>query len=312
MDSRRIKGYAAGIAAAASYGLNPLFALPLYAEGMTTPVVLLWRYLLALPVVALMMIVRGQPFMPGRRQVVVISFMGLLMGFSSLALFQSYTLMAASIASTLLFLYPLMVALIMTMCFGERLTKSTCMCLAFALGGIGMLYRGEDGAVLSAGGLAWVMSSSLAYAVYIVMINRSGLNRVPPLTLTFWSLVSGSVIFVVWSLSGSGPLLPQSAGAWVCETGLAVFPTAVSLICTAAAVHMIGATPAAILGVFEPVTAVVIGVAVFGETLTLREVIGLVMILGAVTAVVSGGSFGIFRLFRKFAVGIKLYQSHDK
>ncbi len=292
MDLRQIRGYAAGIVAAASYGMNPLFALPLYAAGLSTGPVLLWRYILALPIIALMMIVRGQPFLIPLRQIAVISFMGLLMGFSSLALFQSYTLMAASIASTLLFVYPLMVALIMALFFREKLTVVTCVCLALALGGIGLLYKGDEGASLSVGGLFWVMSSSLAYAVYIVMINRSELNKVPTLTLTFWSLASGSLIFVVWALTGSTQIMPVSLEAWMCVFFLALFPTAVSLACTTSAVHLIGATPTAILGVFEPVTAVIIGIAVFGEKLSVREFCGLILILGAVTAVVSGDSLG--------------------
>lgn len=58
MDSRKIQGYALGFIAAATYGLNPLFALPLMADGMDTPSILFFRYLFAIPIMALMMVAR--------------------------------------------------------------------------------------------------------------------------------------------------------------------------------------------------------------------------------------------------------------
>ena len=71
--------------------------------------------------------------------------MGLLVALSSLTLFLSYNYMAAGIASTLLFVYPIMVALIMAMVFKEKLALQTIVCMLLALGGIGLLYKSEDG-----------------------------------------------------------------------------------------------------------------------------------------------------------------------
>lgn len=292
MTSQKVQGYAAALVAAATYGMNPLFALPLYAEGMGTISVLFWRYVLAVPIIALMAAARGQSFRLDRKQFAVITILGLLMGYSSLALFESYNLMAASIASTLLFVYPLMVAVLMAIFFRERLTVKTCTCLALALGGIGLLYKAADGATLSPAGMAWVMSSSLAYAIYIVYINRSGLATVPTLILTFYSLLAGSVIFIGAGIGEGGITVPSTPLMWGCVLCLALLPTALSMACTTVAVNRIGSTPTAILGVFEPVTAIVIGVAVFGEQLTPRDVTGLVLIITAVTIVVAGSSFG--------------------
>ena len=71
---------------------------------------------------------------------------------------------------------------------------------------------------------------------------------------------------------------------------LAVFPTAISFLCTTGAIQYIGSTPTAILGALEPVTAIFFGIAVFGESLTVRESFGLVMIIVAVTFVIAGGN----------------------
>ena len=60
--SRKIKGYTLGAIAAASYGTNPLFTLPLYAEGISPDSVLFFRYLFALPILAIMLKSRGRSF----------------------------------------------------------------------------------------------------------------------------------------------------------------------------------------------------------------------------------------------------------
>lgn len=287
----KIKGYFFGVLAAATYGMNPLFALPLYDEGMDANSVLLLRYLVALPILWLMAAARGRNLKVKRCNTLPLAVLGLLMGLSSYGLFASYTYMDAGIASTLLFVYPLMVALIMTGLYHERLTAQTVVCLTVALGGIWMLSRNEAGVALSAAGVAWVVVSALAYAVYIVAVNRiPSMRDVPTLTLTFYVLLFGLTIFAVNTAAKEGLRLPTSAWGWGNVVALALLPTALSLTLTTMAIQYIGSTPTAILGVFEPVTAVAFGITVFGEQLTARQSVGLVMVLTAVSVVIAGGN----------------------
>ena len=124
--SSNFKGFIYGILAAASYGMNPAFALPLYEEGMSTTSVLCLRYAFALPILAIMMAVRGQSLKISlRKELLPIAVLGFLMGFSSLGLFLSYRYMPAGIASTILFVYPLMVAVIMAMVFKQKISQKT-------------------------------------------------------------------------------------------------------------------------------------------------------------------------------------------
>mgnify|MGYP000519490975 CR=1 FL=1 len=156
----KAKGYALGVIAAATYGMNPLFALPLYEAGMNPESVLFFRYLFAIPVLGAMIKLRGRDFKLKRKEVFPLIIMGLLMALSSLTLFQSYNYMAAGIASTLLFVYPIMVALIMAFLFKEKLTLQTILCIILALGGIALLYKGEDGSTLSLLGVLLVIVSA--------------------------------------------------------------------------------------------------------------------------------------------------------
>ena len=155
----KAKGYVLGAIAAATYGMNPLFALPLYKAGMNPDSVLFFRYLFAIPVLGIMIKARGRNFKLKPNEIVPLILMGLLVSFSSLALFQSYNYMEAGIASTLLFVYPILVALIMAFVFKEKLTLQTIFCILLALGGIGLLYKSGDGTTLSLTGVLLVMAS---------------------------------------------------------------------------------------------------------------------------------------------------------
>lgn len=311
----KIKGYILGAVAAATYGLNPLFALPLYAEGMDADSVLFFRYLLAMPLMAVMIVGRGRSFRTEGHLWLPIVLMGIMMALSSLLLFESYNYMDASIASTLLFVYPLMVAGIMAAVYRERMTVLTGVCMLAALGGIALLFKGGDGATLSVTGTVLVMLSSLSYAIYIVGVNRPGLRQVPTVKLIFYVLLTGALLFglKIALTPGARFTTPTHWYMWGCVVALALLPTVVSFLCTTSAIQYIGPTPTAILGALEPVTAVVIGVTVFSEHLTGRDWVGLVLIIAAVTLVVGGGSItGNLVRFRKLFPNLRRLAARKK
>lgn len=286
------KGYIIGAIAAATYGTNPLFALPLYEAGMNPDSVLLFRYLFALPILGCMLKARGRSFGVRRQALPLLAVMGLLVAVSSLTLFLSYTYMDAGIASTLLFIYPVLVALIMAVGFKEKLSPLTALCILLAVGGIALLYRAGDGSTLSLKGTLLVFASALSYAVYIVAVKQTRLKEIPTLTVTFYVLLAGLALFLFRVDFGRSLILPAQWYLWGNLAALALFPTAISFLCTTAAIQYIGSTPTAILGALEPVTAVCFGVAVFGESLSMRIACGMAMIIVAVTLVIAGNNIG--------------------
>lgn len=288
--SDKTKGYILGSIAAATYGMNPLFALPLYQAGMDPDSVLFFRYLFAIPILGIMLKARGRDFKLKRKEIFPLMITGLLVALSSLTLFQSYNYMDAGIASTLLFVYPVMVALIMAIFFKEKLTLQSILCILIALGGIGLLYKGGNGATLSITGTVLVMVSALSYAIYIVGINKSMLKDIATLKLTFYVLVFGLTLFLVRVDFGTSLQIVDKWYLWGNLIALAVFPTAISFLCTTNAIQYIGSTQTAILGALEPVTALFFGVAIFGESLTPRLVTGILMIILAVTFIIAGGT----------------------
>lgn len=279
-------GYLLGLIAAITYGMNPLFALPLLRTGMAAPAVLFYRYLLAVPIIAIAMLCTKVSFKANFKQLWQLATLGVLMGISSLTLFQSYGYMNAGIASTILFVYPLMVALLMIIFFKEKFSLVTFGTLILSMVGIWLLYKGEGGTTLSLTGTVLVMVSALTYAVYIVGVKHTEVGKLPPLTTTFYVLLFGMLVFLLNMAITDCYAAPKGWFEWGDALCLALFPAAISFLCTTGAINKIGSTPTAILGAMEPVTAVIIGIMVFGESLAMREISGILLIIVSVLAVI--------------------------
>lgn len=291
MKPTEIKGYALAALAAAAYGTNPAFAIPLYEQGMNPNSVLFFRYLFGIPLIALVMAARGVPFRLSREEIGPTAILGILMAFSSLALFESYKYINSGIASTLLFVYPVMVAVMMIFFFHEKMRMSVVLCLVIMSVGLILLMKPQGEITLSPFGCLLVMVSALTYALYIIFVNVSKvIKAIPTSKLLFYVLACGSAVYLAMLPLGNDLTLPTKESGWLNLTALAVIPTLLSLTCTTKAIQLIGSTPTAILGALEPVSAVLLSVTVLGQSLTPRDIAGGILIIIATTIVIGDKS----------------------
>ena len=278
---KTLKGFLFAALSAICYGTNPLGALNLYAQGYSPENVLFYRFFTAALLLFAVILAKGSHFRVTLKELAALIAFGFLFAVSSLTYYASFKYMDAGLASTLLFLYPLEVSVMMAIFFKERIKLWTIVSIAVSMSGVALLYRG-DGTALSTAGLALVFASSLSYAIYMVMANRINL-QMGAVKMTFYAICFCLVFLLLYSVifgSGFPPLFTQ-ASSWGWGFMLGLVPTVLSLIFMVKAVKIIGSTPTAILGALEPVTAVAIGVLVFGEILTGRLIAGIVLILGS-------------------------------
>ena len=286
-SSNQVKGFAAGIIAAVCYGTNPLGTLELYKDGFSSGSVLTYRYLLAVVMFAIVLLFSREHFGIKWGHAIRLAFLGSMFALSSTTLYVSFHYMAAGIASTLLFVYPIMTAVLMTVFFHEKVTWTTSLAILLAVSGVGLLYQGDGNEKLSTAGFALVMTSSLLYALYIISVNRWN-TTMSNVKFTFWILVFGLLTVVIFTaISGESFQLLQTPKQWLCGLKLALLPTVLSLFFMTISINLIGSTPAAIMGALEPVTAVIIGVFVFGESFTFQLAIGIAAILAGVTLIIA-------------------------
>ena len=284
-------GAVCGVLAAVCYGANPLGAVSLYGLGYSTGGVLLYRFCFAAAILAGFIAVRRGAFWPRHHgEWAVVVSLGALFAVSSLTFYESFRLMDVGVACTILFVYPVLTAVIMSAFYRERLTPATCAAIALALAGIAFLSLGGGGGHrVSALGVSLVAVSAATYAVYIVVVNRTH-PKLPVSAMTFWILAFCGAFLAAWSwlADGAGAFrLPSGGEAWLAATFLAVVPTLLSLVFMTYSSRLLGATPTATLGALEPLTAVAIGVFVFHEALTVRLLVGILLVLASVVIVLA-------------------------
>lgn len=285
MNRERIIGTACGIGAAVCYGTNPLGALNLYAQGMQTNSVLFYRFGLAWVIIAVVMMCRKESLRVSWKEFGVLTLLGVLFTISSLTLYLSFHYMAAGVASTILFTYPVMTAVIMTVFFKEKASWRTTLAILLSLVGVVLLYWSDMGGTLSSVGIVLVLISALSYALYIIVVDRSPLPM-SSFKINFYVVFYCAMGMVVYSLvSGQRIILPENGTSWFYVGWLAIVPAIMALVMMVYAAKYIGSTATAIIGALEPLTAVMIGVLVFGELFSTRLAIGIVLILSAVVVI---------------------------
>ena len=280
-----ILGSIAGIVTGVTYGLNPLFAKPLLEMGVSVDTMLSFRYLLAVLILGIWLVARKESLRVNAAQTVRLVILGILFALSSATLFFSYNYIPAGLATTIVFLYPVLVALIMVI-LKVYPTWQVWLSIILTFAGVIILSLPSSGVSFNAVGLLLAGASALVYAMYLIIVNRSRrLRTVSNHVLTFYALLFGSMLFLGHGLSSGGDLLAGVHGwlCWLCLFGLAIFPTLMSLLCLAASTRLIGATKTSVLGVAEPVTAIAVGCIFFNESLTLNVIVGVTLTLFAVT-----------------------------
>lgn len=282
-------GYAAGIVTGVTYGLNPLFAVPLMKQGVSVDSILFFRYFLAVVILGGWMAFRRESFRVSGHQVRRLLILGLLFSLSSFALFEAYNYIPSGIATTIVFLYPVLVALIM-MFLKVYPTWQVWVAIIATFIGVLFLSRSDGAHVFQWKGLALSFVSALSYAMFIVVINRSrSVHMISNTLLTFYALLTGVVLYSLYAFVQHIPLTAglHDVSSWANLAGLAVLPTIVSTATLAMATRIIGATKASVLGVFEPVTAILVGAMAFGESITVNVVVGIVLTMAAIVFMIA-------------------------
>lgn len=285
ISKNAVIGYSAGIITGITYGLNPLFGMPLMQNGATIESILFFRYGFAVLLLGAFILLSKQSFKISWKQGGILLILGLLYTMSSIFLFEAYNFIASGLATTLIFLYPVVVALIMVFL---RVVPSWQVWLAIFATFVGVIIMtlNDSTQTINPIGVLLSLGSATVYAFFIVIINRSkSIGAISNSLLTFYALCVGALVFLMKILSSDSDITTgiDNGMDWLNLIGLALLPTVVSTATLALSTRKIGATKASVLGVFEPITAILVGTLVFGEALTTNIVVGIIIAMVAIT-----------------------------
>ena len=276
-----VKGYLCAFISAFTYGLIPLFMIPIKkAESFSVDATLFYRFLIASSAILLFLCYQKQRLRISLREGLIMSILGLLYALSAEFLFLAYDYLSPGIASTIFFSYPIIVALVLVLFYKEKITFPTILSLLLVVAGVGMLSI-KEGSTINYIGLGISLLGALVYALYILIINKVRIEA-SGVKISFYSMLFSSLYFWVKTLILGESIAIPSLSLVGDITLFAIITTSLSLVALVYAVRYIGSTPTAIMGAFEPIVAVLISVGLFGEALTSSLIIGGMVIIAGV------------------------------
>ena len=239
-------------------------------QGMQFESILLYRFAFATLALGLILLLDGQSFRINRRDIPSLILLAFLYLMSAVFLFWGYKFMASGIATTLHFMYPVLTTLIMMLFFREKKSIWRFLAIILAVSGVFFLSQGDDSGNITITGILIVLLSALGYALYLVTVSQLKVGQMKGLRLN----ATGDIQPIGnWHIAGNLMML-------------AIIPTVISNLALVRAVKCIGSTLTSVLGAMEPVTAVCVGIFMFGEPFTSSIGLGIALIITAVTVII--------------------------
>lgn len=275
----------------ASFGFSPLFTLGLLTAGLTGFDVLSYRWLIAGIVLMIYAFCKKKSLrLNSFDEVWKIVLLSVLRSITSITLLIGYANISSGIASTINFMYPVIVTICMMMFFGEKKSLMDIIAIAASIFGVYLLASG-DSIIVEGGntglGLTCSLISAFSFAAYYILMKQVRADKIEVVKFTTWIMLLSAVYFIACAFMFEGRLSIISNGkSWLYILGLGLWATMVSNITGVKAIRRIGPTHTSILGALQPVTAVILGVLFLGEHLYIRSCIGITIILAAVSIVV--------------------------
>lgn len=284
----RAKGILYAALSSSTFGLAPLFTLLLLGLGYSSFEVLSYRWGVASLFLGALALLAGRSFRLSWPELRTVFFLSLFRAATSLSLVIAYQHIASGVASTIHFMYPLAVALAMMCFFREKGSVWVFAAIGMSIVGAVLLSLGNVDFTRGNTTLGMVSAavSVVSYGGYIVGVRKSRAVGIDSTVLTCYVMGLGALYFIAGGLVTGGIRIETDGPAWLCILGVALPATAVSNMTLVQAIKRIGPTLTSVFGALEPLTAVVIGVAVFGEPFTVQGAAGILLIVAAVTIVI--------------------------
>ena len=231
-------GFFLGLFSSATFGLIPLFTLPLIHDGVSPASVLFYRFLIASLTLGGVLVLRRERFHASAIDLCKLAGMSFMYTAAALLLFYGLNYMPSGVATTIQFLYPVMVMLLMIAFFHEQFSMITACSIVLAVAGVALLSIGGDSSrPVTLLGVGMMLLSGFCNALYITGIHVAGIRNMNGLVMTFYVLFFGAA-FAFVNAVGTGTFQPLSSWwEFMMAALLAVITAVLSNLTLVLAVH---------------------------------------------------------------------------
>lgn len=242
----------------------------------------LYRAILASIMIGVFLFITKQkiPFGKIKKELVLLLISGMAMGINWILLFEAYKYTTVSVATLSYYFAPVIVTVVCPILFREKMTKKQVFC--FVMSTVGLVLITGIGDVVSGRdmiGILFGLSAACFYAT-VVLLNKF-IKNVEGIHRTFLQFLAAIVILVPYVAATGGVTLETMDGiGWMCLLVVGLVHTGVAYCMYFSSLKFLPGQKAAILSYIDPLVAVVISVTVLGESLTLMQAAGGLLILG--------------------------------
>ena len=267
------------------YGLAPLLAKIAYAGGINGITLTFFRTALMIPLLFVLMLFGKRSFRLNKKELLDIIILGVFGGsFSIITLYSAYDYISTGLATTLHFIYPLIIVVVSALIYKEKIRGYKL--LAVMLVTVGIFLFVDLNTAADKIGVILAVLSGIFYSFYVIYMDHSGIDGMDYVKLTFYLMIimsCGTFVFgaAARTISFSG----INVLGWISALVISLLITLGAIPLFQAGVRYEGASTAGIVSAFEPITTIILGSLVLGETMGIIQYFGGAMIiLGVILA----------------------------
>ncbi len=281
----KLKGIILTMISSITFGFAFILGPMTYGAGGSDPVTLTFlRNFLSLPfllIIALFLKIDLRITKNQLKNLIILGFIG--SSTTTLMLNIAFSHIDVGIVTPIHFTYPIFVTLGCVLFFHEKLSKQKIIALVIAMSGIGCFFiESLNSASFNSStliGLILAVASGVFFAFYIIFMDRSGLKSESPFKITFYVAITSSIAMFLYGTSTNQLALSSlTTKSWIISTVFAFLCTVIALSLLQVGIKHIGASEAAVISTFEPITSVVFGVLLLNESITLLKIVACILI----------------------------------
>lgn len=283
-NKNQIKGIGLVSAAGIIFGAFPIFTSLFVAYGGNTDSFNFIGFVLAVIFLIPIILYRKTGFvLPGKMLWYVI-LAGIANAVTRVLLTYSYLSLDVGIATTIHFVYPIITAILSFAIFKEKMPLYKWIIFVIASLSVSLFASGNGGGDLK--GVILAASSSICFATYILITDKSGLAECDPFVVLFYVSLISTVTCFIFGLKGGHLFDPIPAKAVFVLLLCAIVNNIVGFFCQLKGIGHLGAAMAAILSLFEPIFSCIFGAVFLDQALNASSILGIILILGSLVVMV--------------------------
>ncbi len=279
----KTKGIAFGILAALIYGFTPILGKLSYLEGSNSMSLTFYRNLFSIPFLFFMLRYKKVEIKINKfefKKLAILASLGSTL--TAVTLYGAYNFISVGMATTIHYIYPVLVTAACILIFKEKVSKEKIIALIMSTMGVMMFFEGSFSII----GVTLALLSGIFFAAHVLFIDKSGLNEMFAFKITFYlSIFSSAYLFIAGMLSGS-LIFYMTLKGWLFTVLIAFFAAFLANTFIPLGIKYAGPTVTSIVGMLEPITSVILGILILGEPITARSMMACIFILTGVLIII--------------------------